>query len=70
MSMMGGGMALMMIFWIIIIGLVIYGIVLLVSKPFEKKADASMQILKERFAKGEIDEQEFDDKMARLKKQN
>lgn len=68
MSMMGGSMILNMLVWIIVLGLLIYGIVLLVSKPFEKKEDSSMQILKDRFARGEIDEQEFEDKKSTLKK--
>ncbi|MFZ3576700.1 SHOCT domain-containing protein [Virgibacillus sp. DJP39] len=67
MSMMGGSMILNMVLWIIVLGFVIYGIVLLISKPFEKKEDTSLQILKERFAQGEIDEQEYDDKKAKLK---
>ncbi|ASK61316.1 hypothetical protein CFK37_03540 [Virgibacillus phasianinus] len=66
MSMMSGNMLLNMIIWIIILGFLIYGVVLLLSKPFEKKEDSSLQILKERFAKGEIDEQEYKDKKASL----
>ncbi len=56
-----------MIIWIIIIGFIIYGIILLISKPFEKKEDPSLQILKERFAKGEINEQEYKEKKGALK---
>ncbi|MFZ3580138.1 SHOCT domain-containing protein [Virgibacillus sp. DJP39] len=70
MSMMGGSMILNMVLWIIVLGFVIYGIVLLISKPFEKKENTSIQILKERFAQGEIDAQEYDDKKARLKNEN
>ena len=66
MSMMGGGMMLIMIICVIIIGFAIYGIVVLLSKSFSKKEDLSMEILRERFAKGEIDEQEFNDKKARV----
>ena len=66
---MGGGMILSMIIWIIVLGLIIYGIVLLVTKQgtkkensstFEKQEDSAMEILKERFARGEIDEEEFE----------
>ncbi|MDC3418641.1 SHOCT domain-containing protein [Aquibacillus salsiterrae] len=66
--MMGGGI-LSMLLWIIILGFVIYGIVLLVMKPFEKdnQEDKSILILKERYARGEIDEQEFEEKKAKLK---
>lgn len=64
MSMMNGSM-LYMIFWIIVIGFFIYGAMLLVMKPFEKKEsqtkekDSSLIILRERFARGEIEEKEF-----------
>lgn len=71
MSMMGGGMILTIILWIFIVGLIIYGIVLLLLKlntkkkdtsAIEKPEDSSIEILRERFAKGEIDEKEFDDR--------
>lgn len=67
MSMMNGSM-LYMIFWIIVIGFVIYGAMLLVMKPFEKKEsqakekDSSLRILRERFARGEIEEKEFEER--------
>ena len=69
MNMMGGGMILNMIIWIIVLGLIIYGIVLLLTKQgrtkgnsstFENQEDPAMEILKERFARGEIDEEEFE----------
>jgi putative membrane protein len=66
MSMMDWGI-FNMIFWIIIVGFIIYGIISVVIKPFEKKEDASLQILRERFAKGEINEQELEEKKAILK---
>lgn len=75
MSMMGGGMILSMIFWVIAVGLIIYGIVLFTMKQatkkenssaVEKREDSSMEILRERFARGEIDEQEFEERKAFL----
>jgi putative membrane protein len=65
MGMMSFGMLLNMLFWILILGFAIYGFILLISKPFEKKVakttgDAALEILKERFAKGEISEEEFE----------
>ena len=75
MSMMGGGMILSMIFWVIAVGVIIYGIVLLTMKlatkkenssAVEKQEDSSMEILRERFARGEIDEQEFEERKAFL----
>jgi putative membrane protein len=59
---MGMGMIFNMIFWILIVGFSIYGIVLLVMKPFEKKEDKALEVLKERFARGEIDEHEYKEK--------
>lgn len=71
MSMMGGGMILSMIFWVIVVGLIIYGIVLFTMKQaakkenssaVEKREDSSLEILRERFARGEINEQEFEER--------
>lgn len=75
MSMMGGGMILSMVLWVIIVGLIIYGIVLFTMKQAAKKGnssavkereDSSMEVLRERFARGEIDEQEFEERKAFL----
>ncbi|MGF9714962.1 hypothetical protein EXW96_18300 [Paenibacillus sp. JMULE4] len=65
--MMGPGWSLfMMVFWILIIGMVIYAVLLLVSKTFQKKEDPALNILKERFARGEMDQDEFERKKAAL----
>ncbi|MCP8616349.1 SHOCT domain-containing protein [Salirhabdus salicampi] len=69
MSMMSGGMMLNMIICMLILGFFIYGIVLLILKAFERKQeDSSIKILRERFARGEIDEQEFAEKKSKLEK--
>jgi putative membrane protein len=61
MGMMGPGWGLLtMVFWIAVIGLLIYGVLLIVSKTFEKKEDPSLKILKERYARGEIDHEEYE----------
>ncbi|UOR12056.1 SHOCT domain-containing protein [Halobacillus amylolyticus] len=57
-----------MILWIIIIGFIIYGVIQLITKSFERKEDPSMQILKERYAKGEISEQEYEEKKNTLER--
>ncbi|MEN1970644.1 hypothetical protein WMZ97_21700 [Lentibacillus sp. N15] len=57
--MIGGGMFLNMILWVVILGFIIYGIVVLITKPFlkiEKKEDSSVQILKKGIARGEMDD--------------
>jgi putative membrane protein len=81
MSMMGPGWGIFsMIFWILIVGLVIYGVLTLIMKPFEKKdgrssgvdknEDSALQILRERFARGELTEEEYEQKSALLMKNN
>ncbi len=71
MSMMGGGMMLTMVLWILIVGFIIYGIIRFLIKQntkkentslIEKRGDSSVDVLRERFARGEIDKQEFEDR--------
>jgi putative membrane protein len=69
MSMMGGwGMFFFMILKILFWGMVIYGALTLVSKAVEKKDDPALEINKERFAKGDITEEEFQEKSTLLRK--
>jgi len=67
---MWGGAWFMMLFPVIITVLVIVLIVKLVQgkKPVVMDEDFSIRILKERLAKGEIDEEEYNKKMELLKK--
>ncbi|KZN94580.1 SHOCT domain-containing protein [Aeribacillus pallidus] len=65
--MMSMGMMLNMLFWIIIIGFAIYGMILLIMKPFENKSNHALNILKERLARGEIDAEEYEEKKRLLK---
>ncbi|GLB62097.1 SHOCT domain-containing protein [Cytobacillus sp. NCCP-133] len=61
--MMGYGMMLSMLFWIVLIGFALYGFILLIMKPFEKnKSNNALTILKERFARGEIDAEEYNER--------
>jgi putative membrane protein len=62
MGMMSIGMIFSMLFWIVVIGFGIYGIILLIMKPFEKKEDRALEILKEKYALGEIDEKTYKEK--------
>lgn len=71
-----GFMFIGMIFWI----LVIIGVVLLIvwlvnqnktsteSKDRDKSSDSSMEILKQRYAKGEITEDEFEEMKRKLER--
>lgn len=61
----GGGMWLGPIFWLVILGLAVWLIASLTRGggaergPFVRPPPTSRQILDERFARGEIDEQEY-----------
>lgn len=65
-----GMMIFMMIFWTIVLGLVIYGIIMLVTRGNERnKSDnpnrsenRALDILNERFAKGDLSEDEYKSK--------
>jgi putative membrane protein len=63
--MMGGRGFIGMIFWIIILGLLFYGVYILVAKASEKpkgvKSDDSLQILKGKTCQGaKINEDEYE----------
>ncbi|TCK92720.1 putative membrane protein [Natranaerovirga hydrolytica] len=59
----GGGMFGMGVFWLIIIGIIIF----LIFKDRNKENNQAQSILKERFAKGELTEEEFQVKSKYLK---
>jgi putative membrane protein len=68
----GFGAIFMILFW----GLIIWGFVAFVRwaagqnggiQPKNKEGNSAVEILKERYAKGEIDKNEFDEKMKDLK---
>ena len=55
-----GMMLMMLVFWgLIIVGLVL-GIRWLVSQGHESRSDTAMDILRQRYARGEIDKEEFE----------
>jgi len=57
-----GMMAMMFLFWaLVIVGLVV-GIRWLLGKGKEDRTDAALEILRQRYARGEINKEEFDTK--------
>ena len=68
-GMMGGfgTMFLMPILWIAVIGLIIWAVVAAVRRPGEpdgpaRSADSALEILKRRYARGEINKQEYEER--------
>ncbi len=69
-GMMGGfgWMWLMPVFWIVFLGLIIWAIAASVRRSSESrgsdssKADSALELLKKRYARGEIDKQEYEEK--------
>ena len=69
-GMMGslGWMWLMPVFWILLLGLIIWAVVALVRGLSESrdsdssKADSPLEILKSRYAKGDITKEEYEEK--------
>jgi len=62
-----GTMFLMPILWIIVLGLIIWAVVAALQRSGESdstahKADSPLDILKRRYAQGEIDKEEFEAK--------
>ena len=70
--MMGGGMGIVMIiFWIVLIGafiLLVSGAIngILVSQKNDDNMQKPLEILKQRYARGEIDRTEYEDKCRQL----
>ncbi len=68
-GMMGGfgGMFFMPIVWIVVLGLIIWAVITAIQSPGESdstahKTDSPLEILKRRYAQGEIDKEEFEAK--------
>ena len=68
-GMMGGygTMFLMPILWIVVIGLIIWAVAAAVRRPGDsestaKSADSALEILKRRYARGEINKEEYETK--------
>ncbi len=69
-DMWGWGGMWMGVIWLGILGLIIWGVISLVSSNRGDSSNASresaLDILKKRYARGEIDEKEFEEKKRRL----
>ena len=69
-GMMGGfsWMAIMPVLWIVVLGLVIWAVVAAVRGSSESrssdssKADSALEVLKKRYARGEINKEEYEEK--------
>lgn len=61
-GMWGFGMLVMFIFWILVIVGLILGIRWLVGQNRVARADSAMEILRQRYARGEINKEEFEAK--------
>ena len=68
---MGWGMGFGWLFWLVIIGLLIWAVKSIsdrprASQPYRSSSEDALEILKKRFARGEIDEEEFEQRKRRL----
>lgn len=57
-----GMMFFMVIFWVLVIAGAIYLFRRLPFRPMEKQEDSALEILKKRYARGEISKEEFEEK--------
>ncbi len=51
----GAGMALMMVFWIVVLAAVVF----FIYKKYNNTSNEALELLKMKFVKGEIDEEEY-----------
>ena len=62
MPMMGIGLLGMILFWGLLIGGTVFLIRWLIGETVIKREDLALEILKKRYARGEINKQEFDER--------
>lgn len=61
MPMMGVGLLFMVLFWVLVISGVVYLVRWLMGQGVTGRPDSSLEILKKRYARGEISKQEFEE---------
>jgi putative membrane protein len=59
--MMGAGLLFMVVFWVLVISGVVYLVRWLMGQGLAHRSDSSLDILKKRYARGEINKQEFEE---------
>ena len=57
-----GMMFMMLLFWILVIVALVFGVRWLRRDQKERRGDSAMEILRQRYARGEINKEEFEDK--------
>jgi putative membrane protein len=57
-----GMMLFMMVFWVLVIAGLVLGIRWLATQGRESRSDTALEILRQRYARGEINKEEFDAK--------
>jgi len=55
-------MLFMMVFWVLVIAGLVLGIRWLVTQGRDSRSDTALDILRQRYARGEINKEEFDTK--------
>jgi putative membrane protein len=59
--MMGAGLLFMVLFWVLVVSGVVYLVRWLMGQGIADRPESSLDILKKRYARGEISKQEFED---------
>jgi putative membrane protein len=57
-----GMMFMMLLFWILVIVALVFGVRWLMRDQKERRGDSAMEILRQRYARGEINKEEFEAK--------
>ncbi len=61
MPMMGAGLLFMALFWVLVISGVVYLVRWLMGQGIAGRPESGLEVLKKRYARGEISKQEFED---------